>query len=61
MWRDKEEMFATVSQFAEKADILKLSEEEWYWLMGTHDYTEALEALKTHPARLKVVTFGARG
>ncbi|UAN42252.1 aminoimidazole riboside kinase [Enterobacter sp. JBIWA008] len=61
MWRDKEEMFTTVSQFAEKADILKLSEEEWYWLIGTHDYTEALEALKTHPARLKVVTFGARG
>lgn len=60
MWRDKEEMFTTVSQFAEKADILKLSEEEWYWLIGTHDYTEALEALKTHPARLKVVTFGAR-
>lgn len=61
MWCDKEEMFVTVSQFAEKADILKLSEEEWYWLSGTHDYTEALEALKTHPARLKVVTFGAKG
>lgn len=61
MWRDKEEMFVTVSQFAEKADILKLSEEEWYWLIGTHDYTEALEALMTHPARLKVVTFGAKG
>ncbi|MCE5369376.1 aminoimidazole riboside kinase [Klebsiella oxytoca] len=61
MWSDKEEMFATVSQFSEKADILKLSEEEWYWLIGTHDYTAALEALKTHPARLKVVTFGARG
>lgn len=61
MWPDRQEMFSTVQAFATKADILKLSEEEWYWLVGTHDFAEALDVLHSFPSRLKVVTYGAQG
>lgn len=61
MWPDRQTMLATVRHFATQADILKLSEEEWYWLTGTHDLSQAMTALAALPARLKLVTFGARG
>ncbi|MFS9729711.1 aminoimidazole riboside kinase [Enterobacter hormaechei] len=61
MWHDKHEMLETVRHFASQADILKLSEEEWYWMTNTHDFTHALDALKALPAQLKVVTYGAQG
>ena len=61
MWHDKHEMLETVRHFASQADILKLSEEEWYWMTGTYDFTHALDALKELPAQLKVVTYGAQG
>ncbi|MET3701743.1 aminoimidazole riboside kinase [Citrobacter sp. UYEF32] len=61
MWSDRQEMHDTVHHFALQADILKLSEEEWYWLAETHDFNQALDFLKTLPARLKVVTYGAQG
>ncbi|MEJ3966606.1 aminoimidazole riboside kinase [Citrobacter braakii] len=61
MWLDKRQMLDTVRHFSSQADILKLSEEEWYWMTGTHDFTRALDALKAFPAQLKVVTYGAQG
>lgn len=61
MWSDKQRMHDAVHHFSRQADILKLSEEEWYWLAATHDFTLALDFLKTLPARLKVVTYGAQG
>lgn len=61
MWSDKQNMLACVHHFALQADILKLSEEEWYWMTGTHDFSRALDALKTLPAQLKVVTYGEQG
>lgn len=61
MWPDRQTMLTTVRHFALQADILKLSEEEWYWLAGTNEFTAAIKALKALPASLKVVTFGARG
>ncbi|WP_145602992.1 aminoimidazole riboside kinase [Yersinia intermedia] len=61
MWGDKQEMLTRVHHFATQADILKLSEEEWYWMTGTHDFTRALNALKVLPAEMKIVTYGAQG
>lgn len=61
MWLDKHEMIETVRHFSSQADILKLSEEEWYWMTGTHNFTLALEGLKALPAQLKVVTYGSQG
>ena len=61
MWGDKQEMLTCVHHFATQADILKLSEEEWYWMTGTHDFTRALNALKVLPAEMKIVTYGAQG
>lgn len=61
MWPDSKTMLTTVRHFALQADILKLSEEEWYWLVGTREYSQAIKALKMLPASLKVITFGAKG
>ncbi|EGT0666071.1 aminoimidazole riboside kinase [Citrobacter werkmanii] len=61
MWPDKKEMLKVVRHYSLQADILKLSEEEWYWMTGTHDFAHALDGLKALPAQLKVVTYGAQG
>lgn len=61
MWSEPGDMLATVHQFALQADILKLSEEEWYWLTQTQDFTQAIAALADYPAALKVITYGAQG
>lgn len=61
MWPDKHEMLETVCHFAAQADILKLSEEEWHWMTGSHDFSHALNALNALPAQLKVVTYGEQG
>lgn len=61
MWPDKHEMLETVRHFAAQADILKLSEEEWHWMTGSHDFSHALNALNALPAQLKVVTYGEQG
>jgi fructokinase len=61
MWSDHKEMISTVRHFATQADILKLSEEEWYWLTETLDFDQAIAVLQALPARLKVVTYGAQG
>ncbi|HDS9361266.1 TPA: aminoimidazole riboside kinase [Enterobacter cancerogenus] len=61
MWSDAGEMFNTIQAKALEADVLKLSEEEWYWLTGSHDFTTALARLEAYPARLKLVTYGAQG
>ncbi|PXB04066.1 aminoimidazole riboside kinase [Pectobacterium carotovorum] len=61
MWSDKQKMRDSVHYFALQADILKLSEEEWYWMADYHDFSRALDFLKTLPAHLKVVTYGAQG
>ncbi|WP_052284244.1 aminoimidazole riboside kinase [Kluyvera genomosp. 1] len=61
MWPEPQIMLETVHQFALQADILKLSEEEWYWLTQTQDFSQAVAAIATYPARLKVITYGAQG
>ena len=61
MWPDAQEMLDTVRHFALQADILKLSQEELYWLAGTTQHEKALEILRGYPSRLKVVTCGSNG
>ncbi|PSS47329.1 aminoimidazole riboside kinase [Enterobacter sp. FS01] len=61
MWPDAQEMSDTVRHFAQQADILKLSQEELYWLVGTMQHEKALQILRGYPSRLKVVTCGAEG
>lgn len=61
MWENPQEMLTTVTQFANQSDILKLSEEELYWVTGTTQYEKALEILKRFPSSLKIVTCGVRG
>lgn len=61
MWGNPQEMLATVTQFANQSDILKLSEEELYWITGTTHYEKALEMLKRLPSSLKIVTCGIQG
>lgn len=61
MWLDKQEMIKAVRYFSAQADILKLSEEELYWITGSNDLSDALEALRTYSAQLKVVTCGKQG
>lgn len=61
MWADPIEMQTTVEQFAHRADILKLSEEELLWLTSEVALDTALEKLKDYPASLKIITQGAKG
>lgn len=61
MWPDAQEMSDTVRHFAHQADILKLSQEELYWLAGTTRHEKALAILRGYPSRLKVVTCGSQG
>lgn len=61
MWLEPEAMLETVRYFAHQADILKLSEEEWYWLTQTQDFAGAIAELEAYPAALKVITYGAQG
>lgn len=61
MWHDEADMFATIQRLVERVDILKMSEEELYWLTQSDDINQARQRLAKYPARLKIVTYGAQG
>lgn len=62
MWDDKQEMRDIITQFAYRADILKLSDEELFWLTESNEWTIALAKLnKEFPASLKIITKGSEG
>lgn len=61
MWRDHEEMRAIIDEYAHKADILKLSEDELTWMTQEITLENALKKLADYPARLKVITQGSKG
>lgn len=61
MWPDAALMRRTIQRYVELADILKLSDEELHWLTGTDNQQPAIEFLQQYPARLKVITYGAKG
>ncbi|MFQ1017722.1 aminoimidazole riboside kinase [Gilliamella sp. BG7] len=62
MWANKNEMRTTITQFCHDADILKLSDEELFWLTQSNDWSEALNKLQQHyEAPLKLITKGKDG
>ena len=61
MWADPNEMHSIVDEFSYKADILKLSDDELLWLTKEISLDNAVDKLKKYPARLKIVTQGAKG
>lgn len=61
MWRDHEEMREVIDNYAHKADILKLSEDELTWMTQEVTLNHALKKLEDYPARLKVITQGSKG
>lgn len=61
MWLDHQQMHTVINNYAHQADILKLSEEELLWITQEVTLHQALEKLKSYPARLKVITQGAKG
>lgn len=62
MWQDKNEMRTIITQFCHDADILKLSDEELFWLTESQDWHVALDKLQQHyNAPLKLVTKGRDG
>ena len=62
MWQDKTEMRSVITQFCHDADILKLSDEELFWLTENNDLHIALRKLAQHyPAPLKLITKGKNG
>ncbi|MFQ0995796.1 aminoimidazole riboside kinase [Gilliamella sp. CG25] len=62
MWKDKDEMRTIITQFCHDTDILKLSDEELFWLTESQDWHEALNKLQQHyNAPLKLVTKGRDG
>lgn len=62
MWQDKNEMRTIITQFCHDADILKLSDEEVFWLTESQDWHVALDKLQQHyNAPLKLVTKGRDG
>ena len=62
MWADKNEMRIIINQFCHDADILKLSDDELFWLTQCNDWDKALEKLQQHyQAPLTLVTKGSEG
>ncbi|MDF7670666.1 aminoimidazole riboside kinase [Orbaceae bacterium ESL0721] len=62
MWRDKSEMRSVINDFCHYADILKLSDDELFWLTESDDFAVALESLaKNYHAPLKLITKGGEG
>lgn len=61
MWPQGSDIYGAIGAFSRQADVLKMSEEEWFGLTGSVDFTTALRRLEAWPARLKIVTFGAQG
>lgn len=62
MWANKTEMRTIINQFCHQADILKLSDEELFWLTESDDWGIALDKLQQeYGAPLKLVTKGGEG
>jgi len=62
MWDDKQQMRDIITQFANRADILKLSDDELFWLTEDKNESAALDKLNSkYPAKLKIITKGSEG
>lgn len=63
MWSDPQMMHKIIMQYSVMADILKLSDEELFWLTGVSpdNWSQALDKVANYPAKLIIVTKGANG
>lgn len=63
MWSDQQMMHKIIMQYCVMADILKLSDEELFWLTGisSDNWSQALDKVANYPAKLIIVTKGANG
>ncbi|GAA0468677.1 aminoimidazole riboside kinase [Tatumella punctata] len=63
MWADKQQMRQVVRQQCAAADILKLSDDELFWLADDQstELQQALHCLEPYPAALKIITRGKDG
>jgi fructokinase len=63
MWADKREMRDVITEYSRSADILKLSDDELFWLTETiqGEWQQALSKLADYRAELIVITCGAAG
>lgn len=63
MWDDEAAMRQAIVDYSQRADVLKLSEDELFWLtsVAEGEWQKALEAVDDYPAELKVITCGSEG
>lgn len=63
MWSDKGLMRTAITEYCGYADILKLSDEELFWLTETRDneWQQAISLLAAYPAQIVIITRGAEG
>lgn len=61
LWKDSEEMIATVKEFIPLADIVKISDEELEAITGETSIEAALENLFTNRVKLVIYTEGSAG
>lgn len=52
---------ARLARLIARADIVKLSDEDLYWLMGTGDTAELAQALRAEGPQIVIITEGAAG
>lgn len=61
LWKSKEALKQTVTQFIPLADIIKLSDEELGFICGTENIEKALPSLFTGSVKLVIYTCGGSG
>ncbi|MED1564133.1 fructokinase [Alkalihalobacillus alcalophilus ATCC 27647 = CGMCC 1.3604] len=61
LWESKEQAHQTIVSMLEKADILKISEEELEFVTRESDLEKAMEQLKTYKIPLIFLTLGEKG
>jgi len=59
--RDKAEYVERMNEFARRAGIVRLSDSDFAFLYGGHDYANGAEALFAADTQLFIVTRGIRG
>lgn len=61
LWNDHKALYQTIHEFLPYADILKLSDEELYFITGKHQIEEALPMLFAHRCKCVIYTKGKDG
>lgn len=61
LWEDLDELKTTVHEFMQYADILKISDEELFFITGKHSIQEALPDLLKHRCKAVIYTKGKDG